>query len=233
MANHTSGLPRLPSNLRLNEVDPNNPYKEYDEEKLQKYLIGELKLNNEPGKKFEYSNLGAGLLGYLLSTIEKKSYEDLLQSILLSKYKMNNTTTIRSTIEDNLVKGINAYGKETSNWDLNALVGAGGILSSVKDLARFAQAHFDASDPVLNLTRKSTYTTGNESGVGLGWMINSKPGEESVWHNGGTGGYRSSMTISTKNNTAVIILSNLSAFNRESANIDNLGKQLMKTLDNE
>tara|TARA_R110002020_G_scaffold277997_2_gene493407 strand:- start:1083 stop:1991 length:909 start_codon:yes stop_codon:yes gene_type:complete len=38
LANHTSGLPRLPSNLDLANVNPENPYKDYKEKELEEYL---------------------------------------------------------------------------------------------------------------------------------------------------------------------------------------------------
>lgn len=45
LSNHTSGLPRLPTNLPLDSVDLQNPYKDYDEQKLKHYLTQDLQLN--------------------------------------------------------------------------------------------------------------------------------------------------------------------------------------------
>ena len=61
LANHTSGLPRVPSNL-INQItgfDENNPFKHYNKEKLKDYLTKDVELNQEPGIKYEYSNLGS------------------------------------------------------------------------------------------------------------------------------------------------------------------------------
>src|SRR5690606_1269534 len=44
LANHTSGLPRLPSNLFF-LASPDNPYKDYDESKLESYLGEHLSLS--------------------------------------------------------------------------------------------------------------------------------------------------------------------------------------------
>src|SRR5690554_6098928 len=57
LANHTSGLERLPSNLNLTAANSNNPYKDYDQQKLYTYLKDEVKLNHEAGEEYEYSNL--------------------------------------------------------------------------------------------------------------------------------------------------------------------------------
>lgn len=232
LANHTSGLPRLPSNLSILEVDFKNPYKDYDELKLTEYLSQELKLK-DPGK-FAYSNLGAGLLGFTLTKIEGVTYEDLFQSRIFSKYQMTSSTTDRSRVGDQLVPGLNRKGEVTPNWDQKVFVGAGGILSSASDLARFALAQFDDSDEVLALTRKSTYTGyhgGKPLVVGLGWMMKEKSGNQHVWHNGGTGGYRTFMQVDVDNRNAVIILTNISAFSSKGANVDSLGKRLMDSLE--
>src|SRR5690606_213566 len=74
LANHTSGLPRLPENLDLsNEA---NPYKSYGKTQIEEYLKNQLKLENEEVKSYSYSNLGTGLLGYTLGLSQKTSYQD-------------------------------------------------------------------------------------------------------------------------------------------------------------
>ena len=91
-------------------------------------------------------------MGFTLSEIEGSTYEDLVQSRIFSKYQMNNSTTNRKLVEDVLVAGRAKNGSRTPNWDLNVLVGAGGILSSVSDLSKFAIAHFE-NYAELDLTR--------------------------------------------------------------------------------
>jgi len=232
LANHTSGLPRLPSNLNLLFVDPSNPYKNYDQKKLKEYLTEEMKLQRSPGAGFEYSNLGAGLLGYLLARISNKTYEELLNDHIFSRYEMASSTTDRDKVKDKLVKGFDGKGDETANWDLNVLVGAGGILSSANDLARFTIAQFDTNNAELNLTRQPTFTVSDQMQMGLGWhIIKANNGKNEIfWHNGGTGGYTSSMALDTEKKHGIIILSNVSAFHQETGKIDDLCFGLMNTL---
>jgi len=232
LANHTSGLPRLPSNLNMMFADPRNPYKDYDEKKLTEYLTNELKLAQKPGEKYAYSNLGAGLLGYIVSKIDNTDYETLVSNKIFSKYQMTSSTTTRSKVESKLVKGLDAVGAECSNWDLAVLTGAGGVLSTAEDLSKFAIAHFDASNKVLELTRTRTHDINENMGIAMAWhLVKGARGIEWPWHNGGTGGYSSSMAIETKNRNAVVILSNVSAFNKDRGNIDNLCFDLMNTLE--
>lgn len=232
LANHTSGLPRLPTNLKLMEVDQNNPYKDYDAEQLNVYLTTEMELANKAEYPYLYSNLGVGLLGFTLSKIENSTYENLLQTYITEKFNMPQTSTLRKNIMPDLVSGRGSDGEKVANWDLNVLVGAGGILSSVKDLYKFAMAQFDSSAVALALTRKKSSLANDTMDVGLGWHIpNNKPGNW-VTHSGATGGYSATISLDVDNKNAIIILSNVSGFNVNTGNITNLGFALMRTLEN-
>ncbi len=227
LASHHSGLPRMPSNFNSNTTNSNNPFKNYGIEQLRAYLEKELSLNQ---KSFAYSNVGVGILGYTLSKITHKSYQQLLDEMIFKPFKMTNSTTNINTVEQLLIKGLNANGDITPNWDLNVLSGAGAILSSVEDLTKFALAQFDQSNKAMALTRQRTNNAWSKS-IGLGWLINKKLNGNDIYeHNGGTGGYRSSMIIIPKLQEGIIILSNVSAFNRNSRQIDELAYDLIKTL---
>ncbi len=232
LANHTSGLPRLPSNLNLLSVDQNNPYKDYDKEKLKDYLTSDIKLNQKPGIKYDYSNLGAGMLGFELAMISKSSFDSLLQEKIFAKYKMVNSTSKKENIKNKLIKGLKPDGEIASNWDFDVLAGGGAIFSTIEDLSKFALAQFDNKNTELTLTQKPTFKINDYMSIGLGWhILKRKNGGELIWHNGGTGGYTSSMTLDLKNNNGIIILSNVSAFNNNMRNIDQLCFGLLKTLD--
>jgi len=232
LANHTSGLPRMPSNFNFSAMlSPSNPYKNYNNADLESFLKNEMKVMQNPGEKYDYSNVGAGTLGYVLCKIANADFQTLADQKIFSPYGMTNTTTVRSTIENRLVSGLNAQGEVTSNWDLGALTGAGGILSTVEDLSRFAQAQFDSTHTALTLTRTSTFRVNDHLEVGLGWhILHAETGDTWHWHNGGTGGYTSSMAIDVKNKTGIVILTNVSAFHKNMKNIDNLCFELMKGL---
>lgn len=219
LANHTSGLPRLPENLDLSEEA--NPYKSYGKNQIEEYLKNFLKIDKP--QTYSYSNLGMGLLGYTLGLSQKTSFQKLLQKNVFDKYKMINSFTSSHNLTDKLVKGQNPNGEITSNWEFDALFGAGGILSTTEDLAKFANAQFNPKNNELALTRVPTFEINEKMRIGLGWhILKSKNGKDLFWHNGGTGGYSSSMIIDTNEKTAIIILSNLSAFHPKMENIDQL-----------
>ncbi|MCE4563386.1 beta-lactamase family protein [Maribellus sp. CM-23] len=231
LANHTSGLPRLPVNLNLGAVDFRNPYRNYSEDDLLYYLTHDTTSREWPGKKYEYSNLGTGLLAYLLAQKEGSDYETMLRNYIFKKYVMNYSTTIREELTADLVPGLDAGGQVTPNWDFNILAGAGGILSNVSDLSKFAQAQFDPANTELALARQTTFEVNARMNIGLGWhILKSEDGRTWHWHNGGTLGYTSSMAVDIENKTAVVILSNVSAFHPKRQRIDELCFGLLKTL---
>ncbi len=232
LANHTSGLPRMPSNFEQEAYSSDNPYKHYNDEYLKDYLINFMEIDDKNIGNSEYSNLGMGLLGFTLSNIYNLNYEELYQKYIFSKHNMKNTTFNINLVNEKLVKGLDIEGNYTSNWELASLSTAGGILSNVEDLAKYGIAHFNKSNLDLMLMTKKTVKANDQIDTGLGWhIINSEKSDNKwYWHNGGTGGYTSSMVIDIKNLVGVIVLSNVSAFNAFEGNIDQLCFELMKTL---
>ena len=232
LSNHSSGLSRLPSNLDLNKVDPDNPYKDYDKKNLDEYLKTELSLTDSLQGEYQYSNLGAGLLGYTLSRKMNTSYDQLLNNRIFDKYELNNTNLIRNEVTNRLVPGLNYKGEATANWDLSILAGAGGILSTIEDLTKFTLAHFDLQNKPLQATTASTLTVDDKLKIGLAWhLIKSESGRNWVWHNGGTGGYTSSLAMNKESKNAIIILSNVSALGPKMGFIDKLCFELLEILE--
>ncbi len=232
LANHTSGLPRMPSNFDAAvPFDPANPYRNYGPDLLEEYLTKQVELAYHPGERSEYSNLGAGLLAFALTQMTGLDYQQLLQRYLFSKYSMTVSTTRREDVTSNLVSGLDQNGMKTSNWDFSVMVGAGGILSSTEDLAKFALAQFDDSNRELKRTRKPTFEMNEQLMIGLGWHIVKTSAETELYcHNGGTGGYSSSLVLNTCQANGVMILSNVSAFHPQSTRIEQLCFSLLGTL---
>ncbi len=228
LANHSSGLPRLPSNLNLLLANPKNPYSDYDKDELESYLAEKMEISNEQKGKYAYSNLGAGLLAYVLAEIEDTSFEELLQQRIFDKYDMLNSTTEKGEVDGEIVPGLDPEGNVTSNWEFASLKGAGAILSTIEDLANFGLAQFSINDKVLQMTQKSTLNMNENMDIGLGWHL--LKNKNYLWHNGSTGGYSSSMLLDTTNKNGLIILSNVSAYHPKMTQIDALNYILMQGL---
>ena len=229
LANHTSGLPRLPINLGDSDIE--NPYKNYGVRELDYYLANQMTLAKAEHNSYEYSNLGAGLLGHTLGLSQKTTFDKQLKK-LFNQYKMNQSYTTAENLGNSLVKGLNEEGNVVSNWDFDVLKGGGGILSSTSDLVLFAEAQFNSADKALALTRTETAVVNDNMKIGLGWhLLKSKKGSDLIWHNGGTGGYSSSMVLDANHKNGVIILSNVSGLSAQNEKIDTLGFALFSIIE--
>ena len=231
LANHTSGLPRIPSGFVWESLwHLDNPYKDYDENKLLEYMSEEMTLSGQQGSTFQYSNIGAGILGYVLTQIEGKSYEEMLQERIFGPLDMQNSTTRRQLVDDILVQGFNQRGHPTSNWDLGAIPGAGAILSTAGDLSKYVQANLNTDIKALNLQKKKTYSVNESRDMALGWFIRKQDNKQLHWHSGGTGGYRSIMVLDVRARKGVVVLANISSGHEQAGRISSLGFALVRSI---
>ena len=225
LATHTSGLPRLPTNFF--PKDKSNPYADYTADKLYEFLSG-YTLKRDIGEKVEYSNLGGGLLGHLLSLKAGTDYETLVITRICEPLGMNDTRiTLSPELKGRMATGYDDEGKAVKNWDLAVLAGAGALRSTANDLLKFLAANLGLIEtglaPAMQNTqaaRRSMELAGNE--IALGWIVGKKFGTEIIWHNGGTGGYRSFIGFRKDKRLGVVVLCN-------SANsMDDIGFHLLE-----
>ena len=121
LATHTSGLPRLPDNINPGNI--NNPYADYTITHLYDFLE-HYSLLRAPGEEYEYSNVGVGLLGHILSRQADKSYEELIQSAICKKLALSATSiTLTTEMQKNLASE-HHEGKPVEYWAWSALAGA-------------------------------------------------------------------------------------------------------------
>ena len=229
LSNHTSAIPRMPSNFQSTVVDPKDPYINYSIGNLYAFLK-HLQLTREPGKEYEYSNMAVGLLGTILQKIYHRSYEELILKYICNPLGMNDTrVSIRKNDSSFFAKGYNANGVYNGPWNLpSSFAGAGAIRSTARDMLKYADANSGKAPgslgKAMQLTHDTTFSD-NQATIGLGWHY-IQPGDKKVlFHNGGTGGYRTYLAINTQKKIAVVILSNCAT------SPDQEGNALMKWLE--
>jgi CubicO group peptidase (beta-lactamase class C family) len=104
-----------------------------------------------PGTRFEYSNLGYGLLGRLITAVAGREYREVVRDRILSPLGMVDTTYLQEEVDpERLARGyvwretaflaepIDGYG---------ALAAMGGIFTTVNDLGSWVNGFIDAFPP--------------------------------------------------------------------------------------
>ena len=206
-----SGLPGMPSNFQ--PKDPNNPFVDYTQSLLYEFLSNH-KLARAPGDKYEYSNVGVGLLGHALARRAGMSYEDLLKRRILTPLGMTSTSIVLSEGQkQRLAPGHAPDLKPTANFEIDSLAGAGALRSSVNDMLKFLAAAMELTEtplkPAFATLRSLHRSTGvAELEIALGWHVWTRFGGEVWWHNGGTGGYRSWAGFDPRTRRAAVVLCN-------------------------
>jgi serine-type D-Ala-D-Ala carboxypeptidase/endopeptidase len=226
LATHTSGLPRMPTNFTPKDLT--NPYADYSVDQLYQFLSS-YQLTRDIGSQYEYSNLGGGLLGHVLALRAGMSYEALVRSRICDPLGMSNTRiTVKPEMKARLAVGHNPGLESVANWDLPTLAGAGALRSTANDMLTFLAANLGYTKsplaPAMAAMLKVRRPTGQPGlEIALGWHVYTTNGKEIVWHNGGTGGYRSFMGFDPKAGVGVVALSNTST----TVGVDDIGRHLL------
>lgn len=212
LATHSSGLPRLPGNLAFGMKDPSNPYAHYGAKELQAFLYGYVAPPGRTTIVAEYSNLGFGLLGYVLALKAGMPYEALLKARVLEPLGMRDSTiTLSAEQKARMVSG-HAKGVAVSHWDLDALAGAGAVRSSADDMSKLLAALMRPPDSrVGRAIAMATEPRGamGAAKIGFGWITSAPPnGRAFTWHNGGTGGFRTFIGFTADRKAGIVVLTN-------------------------
>ena len=226
LATHTSALPRMPDNF--NPKDAANPYIDYTEDQLFKFLSS-YELPRDIGVKFVYSNLGFGLLGIGLARRNGTDYETLVETRICEPLGMKSTRiTLTPEMEQRFAAGHSSDLVTVSRWDIPSLAGAGALRSSTNDMLKFLAAAMGYSHTSLSPAFKAMLSVKRPTGQAfidsaLGWAVDTRGGAEIIWKNGGTGGYRTFIGYSPRTGVGIVALSNAST----AAGTDDIGMHLL------
>jgi serine-type D-Ala-D-Ala carboxypeptidase/endopeptidase len=212
LASHSSGLPRVPKGfLRRVRKEMQDPYARYGADDLYAD-VPRTRPRRPPGKRPRYSNYGAGLLGHALARRAGTSYEELVRERICEPLGLADTFVhVPEDKRDRFVQGHDRRGRPVPGWEFDALAGAGALRSTVADLLRFLALQLDDSDSRLGAAARLTHeprARGLRRPIGLGWLTLPLRGQHALYHDGGTGGYRSFAGFVREQGTGVVALTN-------------------------
>jgi len=232
LLNHISGLPDYGEILM-------KQYPDTPPEKIPQILdAGVLKLLEQqtagqfaPGTKWEYSNSGYAVLAMIVEKVSGKSFGQFLHERIFAPLKMTNTLAYE--------KGKNevphrAFGHtkekdgfhETDQSPTSAVLGDGGIYSSLDDLAKWDRALREhtllseaemqpALTPVQPTEGPAKFPDGGTVSYGFGWFLDPYRGHKRMSHDGETIGFRTTIQRFPEDKLTVIVLANRTDVNPE------------------
>ncbi|OXG04978.1 CubicO group peptidase (beta-lactamase class C family) [Flavobacterium araucananum] len=212
---HTSGIPNYTSFPNFFKDKSKNPY---TPEEFVKTFSG-LPLEFTPGEKFNYSNSGYFVLGYIIEKISGKSYEQYLQETIFTPLKMVNTGYDHSdVILKNRAAGYEKRGKKIVNSsyiDMSIPYAAGSLYSTVEDLYLWDQSLYTnqllSSKSMESLF--NSYIKAGKGSYGYGWFIeeadNGVSGKVKVTeHGGGINGFNTIIYRIPSDKNLIVLLNN-------------------------
>ena len=178
-----------------------------------------------PGERYQYSNLGYGLLGDVISRTSGVSYADFLREEVFVPLGMDHTEVhIGPGLEEGYAVKYTSDGLVVPPCDSDS-PGASAVHSSAHDLIRFAMFHLKNDLPgqeaiittaAIDAMHDPSPETGptrawehEGSGYGIGWFVGvTEDGVRIVQHSGGTLGVSSVLALVPEEDLAIAILSN-------------------------
>ena len=170
VANHTAGLP-----LHYQFFYDDEPYiRPPMDETIRRYG----NLVTAPGERYQYSNLGFGVLDHLIARVSGKSYPDFMREEVFAPLGMHHASVdIAPGLEPYAAARYERDGSRYPFYDFDH-PGASAVFCSAHDLARFGMFHVKShradqrailSDATIDALHTPTVTVDGNTGYGVGW----------------------------------------------------------------
>ncbi len=169
------------------------------------------------GAKFRYSNSGYALLALVVEAVSGQPFAKFLKENIFEPLGMNHTVAFQNGIStvENLAFGHSRTDKgfiRTDQSNTSAVLGDGGIYSSVEDLFKWDQ-DLSANHLISASLRRQSFTPGvlndgRQTTYGFGWYIELYKNLASVYHTGSTRGFRNAIFRLPEQHLTVIVLTN-------------------------
>ncbi len=169
------------------------------------------------GAKFRYSNSGYALLALVVEAMSGQSFAQFLKQNIFEPLGMNLTVAFQNGIStvDHRAFGHSRTDKgfvRTDQSNTSAVLGDGGIYSSVEDFLKWDQELY-TNHVISSSLRRESFTPGvlkdgKRTTYGFGWYIEPYKNLASIFHTGSTRGFRNAIFRLPEQHLTVIILTN-------------------------
>lgn len=204
---HMSGL------IDYEDVIPPTMTAQLHDTDVLKILESQNRTYFPPGTGYRYSNSGYALLALIVGRASGTDFASFLRERIFKPLGMNNTVAYEEDISTVANRAF-GYSETNGSWartdqsQTSAVLGDGGIYSSIDDLAKWDAALYDErllSDESRKLAFTPVTPTDDPSvEYGMGWRITA----ETLWHSGETMGFRNVIVRYPQRHMSVIVLTN-------------------------
>jgi CubicO group peptidase (beta-lactamase class C family) len=207
---HTSGL------IDYEELIPPAASAQVHDADVLRLLESQERTYFAPGTAYRYSNSGYALLALIVERASGEDFATFLRRRIFEPLGMQSSVAYQAGVSviPQRAYGYSASGRSWLRTDqslTSAVLGDGGIYSSVEDLAKWDAALYDSrllsTDSLRQAFSPATATDDPAVRYGLGWRITG----ESLWHSGETIGFRNVIVRFPRRHFTVIVLSNRDA----------------------
>jgi CubicO group peptidase (beta-lactamase class C family) len=210
---HTSGL------IDYEDLMPRGTRMPLHDRDVLGLLLRQDKTYFPPGTRYRYSNSGYALLALLVESRSGETFAHYLHGNIFQPLGMAHTLAYEAGLSSvpNRAFGYSRAGrgfKRTDQSLTSAVLGDGGVYSSVTDLCRWDQALYTEKLVSGAMLRRAfapvVRTDLPDTGYGMGWYVGSFRKAKEVWHHGETTGFRTHISRFPKWRLTVIVLANRS-----------------------
>lgn len=208
---HTSGL------IAYEDLIPDTATVQVLDQDVLKMMMAQDSTYFAPGTQYRYSNSGYAVLAMIVEKISGQAFAQFLQENIFKPLGMKNTVAYEkglSTVKSRAF-GYRQEGGQFIFSDqslTSAVLGDGGIYSSVEDLLKWDQALY--TEKLVNKTTLDLAFTagllpeGKSLEYDFGWRIDQYHNQPRLWHTGSTSGFRNVIQRYPEARFTVIILTN-------------------------
>lgn len=195
----------------------------YDNAWVLRTIARQRRLNNPPGTEYLYSNSNFVLAAIIIERASRQELNAFFRDALFARLGMAHTHW-RTDFREVVPGRAQAYAPDgRDSWQLdmplNGVAGAGGLLSTVGDLQRWAAALAQPAREdqiwVAELLKPRTLRDGTALRYGLGVELSPVVGAPAFSHAGSTGSYRAWLGLLPAQQLSVALLCNSGAVNTE------------------
>jgi CubicO group peptidase (beta-lactamase class C family) len=177
-----------------------------------------------PGTKWDYSNSGYALLAMVVEKVSGQPFGDFLHAQIFAPLDMTQTLAYEKG-KNTVINRAYGHTYEAGVWreqdqsPTSAVLGDGGVYSSLDDLAKWDRALTQhtllteaemkpAITPVKVTDGSVQEPDGTPAAYGFGWFLNSGRDHPRMWHYGETVGFRTTIQRFVEDQLTIILLCN-------------------------